>query len=199
MVRRRTSFRETYTNNNEFRYSLGILVGTLPAAIVGLTLKDFIEGLFQSVASVLAALCVTGIFLFGTFFVKAGERRIGALNSFIVGLAQALAITPGISRAGATISTALFLRIRREDAGEFSFLLSLPAVLGATILALKDSLECGFASVPFHIAAVGVLVSWMIGWISLVFLMRIVKHGKIGYFGFYCIAVACIGAFVLWF
>ncbi len=193
------SFSEVYESSHEMRVVSGILIGTLPAVVVGLTMKNFIENLFYSAVLVFASLLFTGCILIVTFFVREKQRYIGSVYGFIVGLAQALAIIPGISRSGLTISMALFLGVKRKEAGEFSFLLSIPVILGATIFALNDYIKAGFSTLPWSVAVTGTLVSYVSGWISLVFLMRIIKSGKIGYFGFYCIAVSVTGALLLFF
>ena len=140
---------------------------------------------------------LTGCILFLTFLAGEKDKKVGVISGFLIGIAQAIAITPGISRSGMTISSALFLGIKREDAGEFSFLLSIPAVLGATVLALKDCFDAGVMAFTPEIAITGILSSFISGWIALVFLMKIVRKGKIGYFGFYCVAVALSGILFL--
>ncbi len=189
----RISFDEVYKSSQEIRIFLGIFFGTIPAGVVGYTLKDFIESLFNSSVTVFTALLFTGCVLIITFFVREKKHQIGSLYGFLIGLAQALAIVPGISRSGLTISMALFLGIKREEAGEFSFLLSIPVIIGATLLAIKEHIGAGFSTLPWDVTIIGILVSFISGWISLVFLMNIIKHGKIGYFGFYCIAVSVAG------
>ena len=197
IVIERTSIKDVYQNSYEIRISAAIIIGTLPAVIVGLTLKDFFEKAFQSAFFVFISLFLTGCLLLVTFFVKKNKKQIGFINGLIIGLAQSLAIIPGISRSGSTISTALLLGVRREDAGEFSFLLSIPAILGATVFAIKDISANGFSSFSWEMAVIGIISAFISGWISLVFLMRIIKHGKIGYFGFYCLTVA-IGGIILY-
>ena len=184
------SIPEAYNSSNEIRTVTGIIIGTIPAVLVGFTMKEYIEKIFHSAISVFAALFFTGCVLFVTFFIKTKDRRIGVANGFIIGLSQALAIMPGISRSGMTISTALFLGIKREEAGEFSFLLSIPAVLGATVLGVNDLLTAGNIDFFWEAALIGIACAFFSGWISLVLLMKVVKRGKIGYFGYYCLAVA---------
>ncbi len=198
LVMDKTPARMVYRNSREIRLALGIVLGTFPAVVVGFTLNDFIEGLFQSEVSVYISLFITGCVLLCTFFTRKNNCGIGIFNGFIVGIAQAVAIIPGISRSGLTISTALFSGVKREEAGEFSFLLSIPVILGATILAVNDYFGAEYSTLRWDVAVLGTVVSFVSGWISLVFLMRIIRRGKIGYFGFYCIAVALFGgAFTL--
>jgi undecaprenyl-diphosphatase len=185
-----------YRDSQEIRTITAILLGTIPAVIIGFSMKDFIEGLFLNPRLVLCSLVFTGVILLATFIVRKRGRSIGAVNGILIGCAQALAIIPGVSRSGMTISAGLFLGVKREDAGEFSFLLSIPVILGAGILELKDAFEAGYSMLSWDLALIGVAASFISGWVSLVLLMRIVRHGKIGWFGFYCLVVAVVG-FVL--
>jgi len=174
-------------------YAAAIVVGTVPAVLVGLAFKDSIETLFSTVLPVLAALFFTGVMLLATFLAREGDGRVDPVKGLVIGVAQALAIVPGISRSGATITAALFLGIRRGEAGEFSFLLSIPAIAGATVLALADCMGTGIDRGEFAVFAAGTFSAFVTGWVSLVVLMGIVRRGKIGYFGFYCLAVALSG------
>jgi undecaprenyl-diphosphatase len=196
MLRDNTSFRHVYLHFYEVRVATAIVIGTIPAGIVGVVLKDRIESLFSTTVPVLAALSVTGFILMATFLVKKGNHRVGFLKGLVVGIAQAVAIIPGISRSGSTISAALFLKIDRETAGEFSFLLSIPAISGATILALKDY-SAASITMPLHTIVLGTAASFVSGLFSLKLLMKIVKRGKIGYFGLYCFAVVIAGTIYL--
>ncbi|MFC1551385.1 undecaprenyl-diphosphate phosphatase [Candidatus Latescibacterota bacterium] len=196
VITHRISIQHVYRDSQEARIIAAIMFGTIPAVIVGFTMKDFIESLFHNPKLVLFSLLFTGLLLIATFFIRQRNNRIGVANGIFIGLAQALAILPGVSRSGMTISAALFLGVKRENAGEFSFLLSIPVILGATLLEFKDSYEAGYSMLSWDIALLGVAASFLSGWLSLVFLMRIVRHGKIGYFGIYCIAIALVGFFL---
>jgi len=184
---------ECVRRSENLGYAAAIVVGTVPAVLVGFTFKDSIEALFSTVLPVLASLSVTGVMLLATFLAKESDGRVGPVKGLVIGVAQALAIVPGISRSGATITAALFLKVRRGEAGEFSFLLSIPAIAGATVLALVDCMETGIDRGEFAVFAAGMFSAFVTGWVSLVVLMRIVRRGKIGYFGFYCLAVALSG------
>lgn len=182
-----------YRESPDIRTILAILIGTIPAVVVGFTMKDTLEALFHSSLAVFLALAFTGCVLLITFMVKDKRRGIGIISGFLIGIAQALAITPGVSRSGMTISAAMFLGIKREEAGEFSFLLSVPAILGATLLTVKDYLEVGEMSISLMALGAGFCAAFLSGWVSLMFLMGLVRKGRLGYFGFYCLAVAIIG------
>jgi undecaprenyl-diphosphatase len=189
---RHVPIRRVYAESPEVRTVLAIIIGSVPAGIIGIAFKDPIERLFSEPIPVLFALAVTGGVLLATFLARRGSRRIGAASGLIVGIAQAVAIVPGISRSGATISTALFLGIDRAEAGVFSFLLSVPAVGGATVLAFRDLAETGTQISP-ETVILGTLSSFVSGILALGLLMRIIRSGKIGYFGYYCIALALAG------
>ncbi len=185
-----------YHNSYEVRMAAALVVGTVPAGLVGITLHHQIEALFSTTIPVLAALFVTGSILLITFLVKKGEDHIGFWRGLLVGIAQAIAIIPGISRSGSTISAALFLKVDRQEAGECAFLLSIPALGGATVLALKEFTSAAI-HIPLHTIILGIAASFISGLFSLMLLMSIVRKGKIGYFGLYCIAVVIAGAIFL--
>ncbi len=196
IVSGRTSLVHAYRNSQDFRMVTAIIAGTIPAVVVGLTLEGAIEALFNSAAPVLIALAITGIILTATFFARKGDNRVDLIRGFIIGVAQAIAVIPGISRSGSTIATGLFLKVERREAGEFSFLLAIPAISGATLLAVKD-LSAGLANLSVSVITAGVAASFISGYVSLILLMKIVRKGKIGYFGFYCLAISILGMFFL--
>lgn len=189
---RQSTLSGVYAASPGFRMAVAIIIGTIPAVIVGLTINDLVESLFSAVFPVLIALGITGLVLVTTFFARCGENRVGLVRGLVIGLAQAVAIIPGISRSGSTISAALFLGVERREAGEFSFLLAIPAIAGATVLAVKD-LAGGVGTISPAVMIAGVAASFVSGYFSLVLLMKIIRRGKIGYFGFYCLAVSVAG------
>lgn len=194
---RKESAGNLYRTRPELRVAAAIVIGTLPAVVVGLAFKDGIEQLFHSAGAVFLAMGFTGIVLLGTFMARPGTRPVGILAGLLIGMAQAVAITPGISRSGMTIASALFLGVKRDTAGEFSFLLSIPAILGATVFAAKDLFEQGAVTLTAGAITAGVAASFVSGWISLVLLMGVVRKGKLGYFGYYCLAVSLAGIILL--
>jgi undecaprenyl-diphosphatase len=171
-----------------------ILAGSVPTAVLGLLVKKYAMGLFASVAFAGAMLLVTGTVLWLTRRAPAEGVGFGGFSygrAFWIGTAQGLAVLPGISRSGSTISAALFLGMDREAAGRFSFLLSLPAIVGAEILSLKDSLETG--GLVLDAATVyGTLAAAVVGYGALIVLLRIVRQGRLYLFAPYCWAVGLI-------
>ena len=176
------------------RMILLIIVGTLPLLIV-LPIKDLVEGLADNMYFVAAALLVTGCLLFASDRVRKGrktEKSATMVDVLLVGVAQAIATCPGISRSGTTITAGCFLGFERKFAVRFSFLLSIPAILGANILSLKDAVEAGiiWADVPVYL--VGVVVSAVVGYACIRLLKMIADRGKFGAFAYYCWAVGVL-------
>ncbi|MBD5148401.1 MAG: undecaprenyl-diphosphate phosphatase [Oscillibacter sp.] len=180
------------------RLILLIILGTLPLFAV-LPVKDLVEGLSDNMYFISMALIVTGSLLFASDRMNKGrktEKTATLADVLIIGAAQAVATCPGISRSGMTITAGCFLGLDRRFAVRFSFLLSIPAVLGANILTLKDALEAGiiWEEVPVYLA--GVLTAAVVGYACIRLLKYIAGKGKFGFFAYYCWAVG-VAAFVL--
>ena len=176
------------------RLILLIILGTLPLFVV-LPVKDAVQSLSNSMVFIGAALIVTGALLFVSDRVKKGrnnERTATRLDVLIVGLGQAIATMPGISRSGMTITTGCFVGFERKFAVRFSFLLSIPAVLGANILSLADAAKAGinWAEVPVYL--VGVVTAAVVGYLCIRLLRFIADRGKFGAFAYYCWAVGVL-------
>ena len=176
------------------RMILLIIVGTLPLLVV-LPIKDLVEGLADNMYFVAAALLVTGCLLFASDRARKGrktEKSATMVDVLLVGVAQAIATCPGISRSGTTITAGCFRGFDRKFAVRFSFLLSIPAILGANILSLKDAVEAGiiWADVPVYL--VGVVVSAVVGYACIRLLKMIADRGKFGAFAYYCWAVGVL-------
>lgn len=170
------------------RLILLIIVGTLPLFAV-LPVKDLVEGLGDNMYFVAGALLVTGCLLFASDRVRKGrktERTATLADAVLVGAAQAVATCPGISRSGTTITAGCFAGFERKFAVRFSFLLSIPAVLGANLLSLKDALEAQipWEEVPVYLA--GVAVAAVSGYVCIRLLKMVAEKGKFGFFAYYC-------------
>lgn len=180
--------KESIKTNEGFRLSVMVVIATIPTAIIGLLLERHVENI--TLSRVGFNLVMTGsILLMTRKYDKVDKDKKNILSThlkyaFYIGLAQAIAVFPGISRSGITISIALFLGLNRELAGRFSFLISLPAILGAVILSLKD-----FSSFDISYALSGFITSFVFGLIALKLLLNFLKKGKLYYFSFYCIIV----------
>jgi undecaprenyl-diphosphatase len=164
---------------------LWIILATFPTGLIGILFKDWFESLFSKPELVGIMLLVTGVVLWLTRWAKKEGKKIekmGWMDSILIGIAQGLAIIPGISRSGATISTGLFCGLDRELSGKFSFLLSIPAILGATVLEFRK-IESGS---EVWVSLVGMAIAFCVGIFSLNFLMKIIRMGKISNFSYYC-------------
>ncbi len=170
------------------RLILLIIVGTLPLFVV-LPIKDLVEGLADNMYFVAGALLVTGLLLFACDRVKKGrktEKSATIVDVLLVGAAQAIATCPGISRSGTTITAGCFVGFDRKFAVRFSFLLSIPAILGANILSLKDAFDAGINWPEVPIYLVGVAVAAVVGYACIRLLKMIADKGRFGWFAYYC-------------
>lgn len=170
------------------RMILLIIAGTLPLFAV-LPVKDLVEGLADNMYFVAGALLVTGCLLFASDRVKKGrktEKTATLADALLVGAAQAIATCPGISRSGTTITAGCFVGFERKFAVRYSFLMSIPAILGANILSLKDAFEAEiiWADVPVYL--VGVAVAAVVGYACIRLLKMIADKGRFGCFAYYC-------------
>ena len=176
------------------RMILLVIVGTLPLFVI-LPFKDWIEGLSSNLYVVGLALLATGCLLFASDRVRKGrttERSTRMTDALLVGAAQALATCPGLSRSGTTITAGCFLGFERKFAVRYSFILSIPAILGANILSLKDALEGAviWSEVPVYLA--GVIVAAVVGYACIRLLKMIADKGKFGAFAYYCWAAGLV-------
>lgn len=179
-----------------FRFGLLIVVGTVPTAILGVAFEDAFERLFGSVRWVGVMLMVTGTVLLLTRLVgdgAKGREQPRWRDALLIGLAQGLAITPGISRSGATIAAALFLGVERSVAARFSFLLSVPSILGALVLKAGDASD-GVGALALGVGFVAALLT---GYLCLALLVRLVRAGRFSWFGPYCLAIGLVAIFLI--
>lgn len=167
-------------------WDLYIIVGTIPAAVIGLSFKSQIEAAFSNILLVIIMLSITGTILLLSRFVRQKNQEMTILKSVLIGVAQAFAILPGISRSGSTIVTGIFLGIDKENAARFSFLLAIPAILGASVIKLKDLLSMESYTFPVSYLVIGAIVSFIAGYFAIIWLLDIVKKGKLEWFAIYC-------------
>jgi undecaprenyl-diphosphatase len=174
-----------------------IIIGTIPAAVIGLALENYVESAFGSAKIVSIMLLLTGLILLSTRLAKHGSNPPGYKTGFLIGIAQAAALMPGISRSGTTIAAGLHLKLAPSEAAEFSFLLSLPAVFGATLLKSFDLVSSPIAIGAIGPYIVGAITAFIIGYLSIAWLMRIIKRGKFFFFGIYCLLIGFLGLVLL--
>lgn len=174
-------------------FSYKIILSMVPATFVGLFFEKEIESLFtQNIVLVCSMLILTGILLFIAGKADYSDKGISYRHAFIIGIAQAIAITPGISRSGATISTSVLLGIDRAEAAKFSFLMVVPLIFGKMA---KDILDGGLAhsQVPFEALLAGFIVSFLVGVLACTWMITLVRKSKLSYFGWYCFVVGVCG------
>lgn len=184
----------SFSYDSDFRLALFIIAGSVPAGLVGVFLNEPIEEIFHNINLVGVTLVITGLILFLTRLVYVGEKRVNFFRAVLIGIAQAIAILPGISRSGITISTGLFSGLSREEAVRFSFLLSLPAIFGANVIELSNVgvLDRGDGGNNIFVFLVGFLVAFVTGYIAIKVLIRMVKSGRFSWFSYYCLALGLL-------
>lgn len=181
--------------NEETQYSFKIILSMMPAAFVGLVFEEEIESLFEGQLLLVGAmLIITGLLLFLADKAKKTEKKVSFVNALIIGISQAIAILPGISRSGATISTSVLLGIDRGKAAQFSFLMVVPLILGKFLLDLKDLItEPSLAQDGnFAVLSVGFLGAFFSGLIACRWMISLVRNSKLVYFSIYCFIVGAI-------
>ncbi len=190
--------RLTISNSPNLRLIWFLLLGSIPTGLIALLFKDSFEAIFGKPMVVAGMLIITGLIL---QLSRLGQRRrqtetpLRAWHTPLVGIVQGLAIIPGISRSGSTISISLLLGLSPQVAAQYSFLLSIPAILGAVILKFKDVGEITIA--PTVIVA-GILTSFIVGYIALRFLLAMLNRGKFSIFSYYCFALGIVAAVSIW-
>jgi undecaprenyl-diphosphatase len=171
-------------SDERFRWGAFIMVGTIPAGVIGLAFKEAIGDAFQDPAAAGGFLIATGAILFTTRFARTGSGDVGAKGAITVGFAQALAILPGISRSGTTIATGMLLGVDRQKAAEFSFLLAIPVILGPSILTIGEVVAGPTADIAPLV--VGFVAAGLSGYLSIRALFRFVREGRLSWFAYYC-------------
>ncbi len=164
-----------------------IIIGSIPTAIIGLGLKQFEHVLFTSKILVGCMLIVTGTILWISrhyYYTGSKKSRLGINKALVIGIVQGIAVIPGISRSGSTIATGMFLGLDRHKAAKFSFLLSIPAILGAQVLSIKDMMTLGISIDSVTIYAT--IASFITGLIALKILLTLVHSGRFHLFAPYC-------------
>lgn len=176
---------------DEGKLALFIVVGSVPTALIGFFFRDVFESFSHSLFVVGVALLITGFVLFISERRKA-DRELSYVDSLLIGTAQGIAITPGISRSGATISTGLLRKVKKETAFKYSFLLSVPAIIGAAVM---ESRGLVVSNVDMVALFLGAIISMMVGYVSLKFLQKVVMKEKFHLFAYYCWIVGLLTVF----
>ncbi|HAQ69685.1 MAG TPA: UDP-diphosphatase [Flavobacteriales bacterium] len=182
--------------NEQAEFSVKIILSMIPAAVIGVIFNDQIEALFsRQILLVGAMLILTGLLLFLADRAKNTNKKVTYSSALLIGISQAIAILPGISRSGATISTSVLLGIDRERAARFSFLMVVPLILGKMA---KDLLEGGIAKSQMEILplVLGALAAFISGLIACQWMISLVKKSQLKYFSFYCLIVGTIAILI---
>lgn len=182
------------------RKKIGLLaMATVPAVFAALLFKDFFDAAPGNPVFVSSLLIVTGLILFIPRLVKSGTAEVGFKSSLIMGVGQAFAILPGVSRSGSTIAAGLVSGVKAEKAAEFSFLMSIPAIAGGFVLTMKDkieeteSLSAALAACFSNAYIAGAAAAAVVGLLAIYLVMGAVKRGKLEYFSYYCFVAGISG------
>jgi len=181
-----------FKNNDSFQFSLKIVLSMIPATLVGVFFNDEIEALFGGALTLVGSmLLVTGLLLFLADKAKSSDKNVGIKEAVIIGISQAIAILPGISRSGATISTSVLLGIDKGKSARFSFLMVVPLIFGKMA---KDVLsgEISTTDTNFLPLLVGFIFAFFTGMFACKWMIRLVKNSQLKYFAYYCFAVGGI-------
>lgn len=189
----------TYRGLNEgTKYAINLVISMIPVAIVGFLFKDKVEEVFGSGLFVVGiCLLVTALLLAFAYFAKPRQRdHISGWHAFLIGVGQAIAVLPGLSRSGTTIATGLLLGNKKESIAQFSFLMVIVPVLGEALLNVKDVLDQGFAvamnGISFSAILIGFLAAFITGCLACRWMINIVKKGKLIWFAVYCVVIGVI-------
>ena len=189
--------------NDEMKYIVNILISMIPVAIVGFLVKDTVEEIFGSGLLIVGiCLLVTAALLAFAYFAKPRQKeKISMLDAFVIGIAQAVAVLPGLSRSGSTIATGLLLGNKKEKLAQFSFLMVIPPILGEALLDVlkmfKGSADAATSSIGFLPLAVGFITAFVVGCLACKWMINIVKKGKLIWFAVYCAIVGLVSIIFL--
>ena len=187
-------FRLTW--NEETRFVRNIVVSMIPAGLIGLLLEEQISAMFdRQIPLVSLMLMLTGVLLFWADRARQNTLPVGLSQAWWIGVAQAIAIIPGISRSGATIGTALLLGVDRERAARFSFLMVVPLILGKMLLDILDG-DISNHSIGWMPLIAGFTAAFLTGALACVWMIRLVRRSKLWVFALYCVGIASLSLFV---
>lgn len=181
-----------------FRWDLYVVVATLPAVVVGLFYKDAIERLFESVVTAYLMLTITGILMVSARYLPEKKAPLTWWRAILVGCSQACAILPGLSRSGSTIFAGMALGIPRQTIARFSFIMSVPAILGAAVLQFGDLRGEYFQSASLVNLFAGTGMAALSGYLAIKLLLDIIEKNRLQWFGYYCLVLAAVGLFFTW-
>lgn len=179
-------------------WDLYVAVATVPAVFVGLFYQEQIENMFTSVTLVCFMLIVTGLMMITARFIPDRGRPVNGPRAFLMGCGQAFAVMPGISRSGTTIFCGMLLGINRETAARFSFIMSIPAILGASVLNFREVVAHPPDSDALVVYAAGTIAAALTGYLAIKLLLDVIKKNRLQWFGYYCLVVAAVGLLLIY-
>lgn len=178
--------------SEEGKLALLIILGSIPTTIIGFVFKATFESFFSNLLAVGIAFLIMGVFLFISESGRNQNRQLNHLDAVLIGVAQGVALIPGISRSGITITTGLLRKVEKQTAFTFSFLLFIPAVLGATIGKALEATNLAVADLSYVSILFGLAITVVVGYFSLKLLLKIVLRGRFHLFAYYCWALGLI-------
>ena len=185
-------------NRTDITYTRLIILGMIPTVAIGIAFKSFFEYSFHDSQAIAIGFIVTGILVFMTRFLKSGDKKLGNTDAFWIGMGQGLSIFSSISRSGITLSIGMFRGLEKGSLVKYSFLLSIPAIIGASIfdLASADSETLAqMYDIPASSYVAGVFLSAVVGFVSIKFLIKVINNQSFYLFSFYCIAIGFVTFF----
>ena len=187
--------------NGKRFFIISLIIGTIPAVVIGLTFNSFIEDYFfnsSSLSFLSYNYILLGVILFSSKFIKNNSNdSISYKNAFLIGIAQACAILPGLSRSGLTIVMAMYLGISFKSATKFSFLLAIPILVFATFDTMLSDYPNFYNNINSTQITIGFILSFVVGYLTLGLLQRIIKNQKLWYFSFYCLIIGLMLFYVV--
>jgi undecaprenyl-diphosphatase len=175
--------------NESLKLLLYLAIATIPIGVTGLVFHDFFESVFNNTRTIGYSLIITSVLIFLSRYPKQKEKQLTLKSIILIGIAQVIALFPGISRSGTTISAGMMQGIKKDEAAKFSFLMFIPAIVGATILELKDISEVTLYIYPLIVASVATVIT---GFFSAKLLLIIIRKNRFSNFGWYCMGVGLL-------
>lgn len=185
--------------NEEFQFAVKIVISMIPAALIGFFLEDFMEVFFDGAILIVGImLIITAVLLYLADMAKTTAKGVSFRSAFVIGMAQAVAMLPGISRSGATISTAVILGIDKTKSARFSFLMVVPLIFGKVAKDLLSG-DINFESAQMGAMGAGFIAAFLAGLIACTWMIQLVRKSKLTYFAIYCVVVGLIAiAWSIW-
>ncbi|MDJ0623645.1 MAG: undecaprenyl-diphosphate phosphatase [Desulfocapsaceae bacterium] len=178
---------------HNMRWNVFVVISVLPAVVFGLYLKDSIEMIFSNLLLVFSMLFITGVLMISSRYLRGRNISLQGRHALIMGCAQAMAIMPGLSRSGSTIFAGMAMGVDRQVVARFSFIMSIPAILGAMVLQLGDLLQSPPTTASLVNIAAGTAASALSGYLAIILLLDVVRRNRLQWFGYYCLVLSGAG------